>query len=158
MLKNTIMLLLVHSPAVVYNTLLKKETDDYRIGLIMVRFYFLWRSNPFIATEVREWATKLENAHLRNVLIDIASSHITQPAEGIIYSADWTVKPHEAVEDHFVFSPLQINLLYKTAASENVESLIQQLLLAEWVDKSFFLKFIPNDDDQELFLGMNIFE
>ena len=148
------MLLLMHSPAVIYNSLLKNELDDHRIGLIMVRFYFLWRSNPHIVAGVREWATRLENEHLRNLLIDICLPDTT---EATIYSADWTVSPDQVVEDHYVFSPLQIKLLYKTASS-TIESYIQQLFLAEWVDKSFFLKHIQEVDDQELFLGINIFE
>jgi hypothetical protein len=103
------------------------NSNAYVLGCILLRFYFLWRSDPAIAGSVRAWClTECSDYELRDLLLTLTADHA--PTARPTSLRQWMVDPPNTVEDHLV-----------PGERPAVNNFLLCLLRAEWIDLSFVL-------------------
>jgi hypothetical protein len=103
--------------------------NEWYIGFVLIRFYFLWHKNDTIASGVRQWCQRLSCSDAQKLLLQLTANASDKNVTAAT-PEDWFVS-NNSVEDHIVPTQADISTVKR---DENVDSFVKQLFYAEWID------------------------
>jgi hypothetical protein len=101
----------------------RQAITPYALGCILLRYYFVWRSHPDIASSVRAWSQTLLHPDLQAHLLALTDS--IRPTAPPATWRQWMV-PTDTIEDHIV-----------PTESVRITDFLECLLRAEWIDVNY---------------------